>query len=169
MGRLVAGSCTIGSSGIAAHRQRRNGRGKTFALWNAASVNRSEAETIYDAGRAAVVDALVRLDRQTQVLSARLLPYARRSSRDRRLSMQTGDHVEYYRAIMSSDIKRGPDVAVGAHTREPWLAAGQMQLDYLPAHDLRSGPGWLAARQGVAGSEVRAHTRPPVFIGRLRT
>jgi hypothetical protein len=42
---------TIGSSEIAAHRQPRNGRGKTFALWNAASVNRSEAETIYDAGQ----------------------------------------------------------------------------------------------------------------------
>jgi hypothetical protein len=47
-------------------------------------MQRSEAEAVYRAGCEAVVETLLRLDRDVQRLSERLLPYARRSARDRR-------------------------------------------------------------------------------------
>lgn len=69
----------------------------------------------------------------------RVLPYARRRTRDLRLSIGAKDHVSYYRAIMRSDAARGADVAVGSDTREGWLYAGQMQFDYLLEHGLNPG------------------------------
>jgi SAM-dependent methyltransferase len=99
-------------------------------------VERPEAEEIYDTGCEAAVEALLRMDRQIQTLSERLLPYARRAARDRRIDMQANDHVSYYRAIMRSDAARGPEAAVGSPTHESWLAKGQMQFDYLLGHHL---------------------------------
>ena len=71
----------------------------------------------------------------------RILPYARRWARDLRLRMQTRDHVSYYRAIMRSDISRGPEAAVGGRnaSRASWLRLGQMQFDYLLGHGLEPG------------------------------
>src|SRR6058998_773287 len=76
------------------------------------------------------------MDRQMRTLNERLLPYARRSARDRRLSMESEDHIGYYRAIMRSDIRQGSEAAVGSETHESWLASGQMQFDYLLGHGL---------------------------------
>jgi SAM-dependent methyltransferase len=69
---------------------------------------------------------------------ARSPPYARRWARDRWLGMRADDHISYYRSIMRSDIKRGPEAAVGGRrsTRRTWLSTGQMQFDYLAAHGL---------------------------------
>ena len=70
----------------------------------------------------------------------RLVPYTRRWARDRRLGLLTRDHVDYYRAVMRADIARGPEAAVGGRTatRASWLAVGQLQFDYLCAHDLKA-------------------------------
>lgn len=67
---------------------------------------------------------------------ARILPYARRRTRDLRLSLQAPDHIPYYRAIMHSDLRRGPEAAVGSPTHEAWLRVGQMQFRYLLEHRL---------------------------------
>jgi len=71
--------------------------------------------------------------------AGRIPPYARRWARNLWLGMRTGDHIDYYRAVMRTDIARGPEAAVGGRTatRASWLRVGQMQFDYLLAHDLR--------------------------------
>ena len=74
---------------------------------------------------------------------ARVIPYARRRSRDALLSLKSGDHVSYYRAVMRSDAARCAEAAVGSHTHESWLKLGQMQFDYLLSHGLQPGDRML--------------------------
>ncbi|HET6861340.1 MAG TPA: class I SAM-dependent methyltransferase [Streptomyces sp.] len=69
---------------------------------------------------------------------ARVVPYLRRSARDRWLRLKHPDHVAYYRAVMSSDTARNPEAAVGSKSHERWLALGRMQFDYLAEHGLKS-------------------------------
>ncbi len=69
----------------------------------------------------------------------RVLPYGRRWVRDFRLRLPHPDHVRYYRGVMSSNVARSPELAVGSPTHEAWLFAGQMQFDYLRAHGLERG------------------------------
>jgi len=66
----------------------------------------------------------------------RILPYARRRARNVRIGVRGGGHIPYYRAIMRSNIRRGPNAAVGSRTPESWLRVGQMQFDYLLGHGL---------------------------------
>ena len=73
----------------------------------------------------------------------RVIPYARRRSRDALLSMKSADHVSYYRGVMKSDAARCPEAAVGSHTREEWLKIGQLQFDYLVGHGLQPGDRML--------------------------
>ena len=73
----------------------------------------------------------------------RVFPYARRRSRDALLSLKSGDHVSYYRAVMKSDAARNPGGAVGSPDRESWLKLGQMQFDYLVGHGLQPGDRML--------------------------
>ena len=73
----------------------------------------------------------------------RVLPYARRRSRDAWIGMKAGDHVSYYRAVMKSDTARSHERAVGSKTHESWLELGQMQFDYLIKHGLQPGDRML--------------------------
>jgi SAM-dependent methyltransferase len=73
----------------------------------------------------------------------RVLPYARRRSRDALLSLKTPDHVSYYRAVMKSDATRSREGAVGSHTHASWLELGQLQFDYLTGHGLQPGDRML--------------------------
>jgi len=73
----------------------------------------------------------------------RVLPYARRRSRDALLSLKAADHVSYYRAVMKSDAARSSECAVGSHTHESWLKLGQLQFDYLAKHGLQPGDRML--------------------------
>ncbi len=69
----------------------------------------------------------------------RIVPHARRLTRDLVLRLRNRDHVSYYRAVMRSDAARGDEGAVGSRTRESWLKAGQVQFDYLVSHGLKPG------------------------------
>jgi SAM-dependent methyltransferase len=73
----------------------------------------------------------------------RVLPYARRRSRDALLGLRSVDHVSYYRAVMRSDAARSRDGAVGSPTHEEWLKLGQLQFDYLVGHGLQPGDRML--------------------------
>ena len=73
----------------------------------------------------------------------RVLPYARRRSRDALIGMKASDHVSYYRAVMKSDTARSQERAVGSKTHESWLEIGQMQFDYLVGHGLKPGDRML--------------------------
>jgi SAM-dependent methyltransferase len=73
----------------------------------------------------------------------RVIPYARRRSRDAWIGMKAGDHVSYYRAVMKSDTARSREAAVGSKTHESWLEIGQMQFDYLVKHGLQPGDKML--------------------------
>ena len=73
----------------------------------------------------------------------RVIPYARRRSRDALLGLKSADHVSYYRGVMKSDTERCPEAAVGSHTREEWLKIGQLQFDYLVGHGLQPGDRML--------------------------
>ena len=73
----------------------------------------------------------------------RVLPYARRRSRDALLSLKSVDHVSYYRGVMKSDAARCPEAAVGSGTHESWLKLGQLQFDYLVSHGLQPGDRML--------------------------
>ncbi|MFD1936004.1 class I SAM-dependent methyltransferase [Nonomuraea mangrovi] len=66
----------------------------------------------------------------------RVIPHARRLTRDLWLRLQSRDHVDYYRAVMRSDTERNPDRAVGSKSREKWLKIGKAQFDYLVQHGL---------------------------------
>lgn len=66
----------------------------------------------------------------------RIPAHLRRLARDVRLRAGSGNHLAYYRAVMRSDTARDPDRAVGSHSRESWLALGQLQFDYLVTHGL---------------------------------
>ncbi|MGH9170154.1 MAG: methyltransferase [Acidimicrobiales bacterium] len=66
----------------------------------------------------------------------RILPYGRRWARDLWLGLRSEDHVNYYRAVMHSDVARSPEAAVGGSSRESWLRFGQLQFDYLLEHGL---------------------------------
>jgi SAM-dependent methyltransferase len=73
----------------------------------------------------------------------RVIPYARRRSRDALLNLKSADHVSYYRGVMKSDTARSPEVAVGSRSREEWLKIGQLQFDYLVGHGLQPGDRML--------------------------
>jgi SAM-dependent methyltransferase len=72
-----------------------------------------------------------------------VIPYARRRGRDALLSLASGDHVSYYRAVMAADTARSAEGAVGSHTRVSWLKLGQLQFDYLISHGLQPGDRML--------------------------
>ncbi|MQA83618.1 MAG: methyltransferase [Streptosporangiales bacterium] len=68
----------------------------------------------------------------------RVAPYLRRFARDTWLRLRTRNHVDYYRAVMRSDVtEKSPDAAVGSATHERWLALGKMQFDYLVEHGVK--------------------------------
>ena len=73
----------------------------------------------------------------------RLLPYARRRTRDAWLRLRARDHLSYYRAVMAADTARSHDGAVGSQTHESWLKLGQMQFEYLIGHGLKPGDRML--------------------------
>ncbi len=73
----------------------------------------------------------------------RVLPYARRRSRDALIGFKSSDHVSYYRAVMKSDAARSNEGAVGSKTRDSWLKIGQLQFDYLVQHGLQPGDRML--------------------------
>ncbi len=73
----------------------------------------------------------------------RILPYARRLTRDTWLRLHTRDHAGYYRAVMRSDVTRSHEAAVGGRTHDWWLKIGQMQFDYLVKHGLKPGDRML--------------------------
>src|SRR5450755_1456919 len=66
----------------------------------------------------------------------RVLPYARRRSRDALIGMKASDHVSYYRAVMKAETARNREAAVGSKTHDSWLKVGQLQFDYLIGHGL---------------------------------
>jgi SAM-dependent methyltransferase len=73
----------------------------------------------------------------------RVIPYARRRSRDALLEMKSADHVSYYRGVMASDAARCAEGAVGSPTHADWLEIGQLQFDYLVGHGLQPGDRML--------------------------
>src|ERR1035437_10225373 len=64
----------------------------------------------------------------------RVIPYARRRSRDAWIGMKAGDHVSYYRAVMKSDTARSREAAVGSTTHESWLEIGRTEVDHPGTH-----------------------------------
>jgi SAM-dependent methyltransferase len=73
----------------------------------------------------------------------RVLPYARRRSRDALISLKSPDHVSYYRAVMKSDAARSSEGAVGSNSHDSWLELGKLQFDYLTGHGLQPGDRML--------------------------
>ncbi|WP_371785027.1 class I SAM-dependent methyltransferase [Streptosporangium subroseum] len=67
----------------------------------------------------------------------RIPGHVRRLGRNTWLRLSTRDHVDYYRAVMKSDVSRGPERAAGSKSHGRWLALGQMQFDYLARHGLK--------------------------------
>ncbi|MDP9841786.1 class I SAM-dependent DNA methyltransferase [Streptosporangium lutulentum] len=67
----------------------------------------------------------------------RIPRHVRRLSRNAWLRLSTRDHIDYYRAVMKSDVSRSSERAVGSKSHGRWLALGQMQFDYLERHGLR--------------------------------
>lgn len=98
----------------------------------------------------------------------RIRPHLRRTIRDLRFRLRGArDHVSFYREVMRDDVAADPDGAVGSHSRDRWLALGQLQFDYLlehgllPAHDvLEIGCGNLRA-----GWRMIAHLEPGRYWG----
>jgi SAM-dependent methyltransferase len=67
----------------------------------------------------------------------------RRIMRDAPLLLRASDQVEYYRAIMRADARRGHAIAIGSPTEESWLRIGALQFEYLREHGLEPGSRML--------------------------
>jgi SAM-dependent methyltransferase len=67
----------------------------------------------------------------------RVVPYARRWTRNVALGMRRADHITYYAEIMRANIARGAEVAVGSPDHDSWIQQGVKQFEYMQAHGLR--------------------------------
>jgi SAM-dependent methyltransferase len=67
---------------------------------------------------------------------ARVVPYMRRSVRNRLLASGVSDHVDFYRRVMTRDAAGNPGAAIGSPDVESWLAIGELQFEYLVRHGL---------------------------------
>jgi SAM-dependent methyltransferase len=97
----------------------------------------------------------------------RVLPYARRRSRDALIGMKASDHVSYYRAVMKAETARNREAAVGSKTHDSWLKVGQLQFDYLLGHGLQPGDRMLEIGCGDlrAGRLFIAYLNPGNYYG----
>ena len=97
----------------------------------------------------------------------RVLPYARRRSRDALIGMKASDHISYYRAVMKAETARNPEVAVGSMTHDSWLKVGQLQFDYLFKAGLQPGDRMLEIGCGDlrAGRLFIAYLNPGNYYG----
>ncbi|MEV7871778.1 methyltransferase [Streptomyces sp. NPDC088124] len=90
-----------------------------------------------------------------------------RAARDTWLRYRWPDHIAYYRAVMRSDTRADPDLAVGSASHERWLALGTMQFDYLIGHGLRPEHRMLEIGCGNlrAGWRFISHLEPAHYYG----
>src|SRR6202042_680984 len=97
----------------------------------------------------------------------RVLPYARRRSRDALIGMKASDHVSYYRAVMKANTARNPEAAVGSMTHDSWLKVGQLQYDYLLKDGLQPGDRMLEIGCGGlrGGRLFMAYPNPGNYYG----
>jgi SAM-dependent methyltransferase len=97
----------------------------------------------------------------------RVLPYARRRSRDALIGMKASDHISYYRAVMKAETARNREAAVGSKTHDSWIKVGQLQFDYLIGHGLQPGDRMLEIGCGDlrAGRLFVAYLNPGNYYG----
>jgi SAM-dependent methyltransferase len=97
----------------------------------------------------------------------RVLPYARRRSRDALIGMKASDHISYYRAVMKAETARNREAAVGSKTHDSWIKVGQLQFDYLIGHGLQPGDRMLEIGCGDlrAGRLFIAYLNPGNYYG----
>jgi SAM-dependent methyltransferase len=97
----------------------------------------------------------------------RVLPYARRRSRDALIGMKASDHVSYYRAVMKAETARNREAAVGSKTHDSWIKVGRLQFDYLIGHGLQPGDRMLEIGCGDlrAGRLFIAYLNPGNYYG----
>jgi SAM-dependent methyltransferase len=62
--------------------------------------------------------------------------YVRRLGRDVVLRLKHRDHLAYYSAVVSDDVRHGEATAVGNSDRSGWRKVGKQQFDYLRGHGL---------------------------------
>lgn len=67
---------------------------------------------------------------------ARVVPYVRRSVRNRFLASGAEDHIAFYRRVIAKDAAGNPGAAIGSSDPETWLAIGELQFEYLLGHGL---------------------------------
>jgi len=64
--------------------------------------------------------------------------YLQRLRRDALLRFRhRGDHIAYYREVVTDDLRRGQATAVGNVQRPAWRRIGRLQFDYLKSHGLQ--------------------------------
>ncbi|MGH3314418.1 MAG: class I SAM-dependent methyltransferase [Streptomyces sp.] len=112
---------------------------------------------------------------------ARVAPYLRRALRDQWLRLKHRDHIAYYRAVMAADTANDPEAAVGSRSHDRWLALGQMQIDYLTGHGLRTDhrmldigcgnlrAGWKFIRYLDAGNYYGIDISPDILLSAKQT
>jgi SAM-dependent methyltransferase len=97
----------------------------------------------------------------------RLLPYMRRSLRNRLLDAGAPGHVAFYRRVMAKDAAGNPGAAIGSPDPESWLRIGELQFEYLLRHGLRSSSRLLEIGCGNlrAGWRFIDHLEPGNYVG----
>jgi SAM-dependent methyltransferase len=94
--------------------------------------------------------------------------YLRRLRRDALLRVRhRGDHIAYYREVVSDDLRRGQATAVGNVQRPAWRRIGRLQVDYLKEHGLRPQHHVLEIGCGNlrAGWRLIKYLRPGHYYG----
>ena len=101
-------------------------------------------------------------------LPTRARRYLRRLRRDVVLRVRhRGDHIAYYREVVSDDLRRGQATAVGNVQRPAWRRIGRLQVDYLKEHGLQPRHRVLEIGCGNlrAGWRLIKYLRPGHYYG----
>jgi ubiquinone/menaquinone biosynthesis C-methylase UbiE len=89
----------------------------------------------------------------------RIVPYIRRTLRNRRLRKSSGNFLNYYSRVVDDNAAReGAGSAVGAPREEDWLKFGKLQFNFLISHGLL--PNHRVLDIGCGNLRLGAHLVP---------
>ena len=99
---------------------------------------------------------------------SRIIPYYRRSFRNRKFAAKSRDFIQYYSQIVDYNAAHvSADLAIGSPSREHWVEIGKFQFQYLVEHGLKPHHRFLDLGCGNLrlGSWLIAYLNPSCYVG----
>ncbi len=97
-----------------------------------------------------------------------IIPYFRRSFRNRKLAAQSKNFIQYYSRVVDLNATHvSPDLAIGSSTRDHWMKIGKFQFDYLVGHGLKPHHRFLDIGCGNLrlGCMLIPYLNPNYYVG----